>query len=304
MAIRRSVNDTVFDAVNLSFLSVITVLVLYPLVFVVVASISDPDAINTGKVFLWPRGITLESYGLVLQESQVWTGYRNTIFYTFVDIVASLCVILPVAYATSRPNRLRGAGVITFVITFTMLFQGGIIPLYLVMKRVGWINTVWALTIPNAVAAYLIVISRTFFRTSIPTELYDSAEMDGASFSQTFFRIVLPLSTAIVAVVALFRGVGQWNSFFQPLLFLTDRDNYPLQLVLRNILLANQSYATAAAADMVSDADAMAELARRGKLAETMKFSLIIVSSAPVLMVYPFLQRFLLKGVMLGAIKG
>lgn len=304
MAIQRSIQDKVFDSINLIVLTLVTAVVLYPLIFVVSASLSDPDAVNTGKVILWPRGITTEAYELVLKEPQVWSGYRNTLLYTFVDVVISLAVIIPMSYALSRPDRLRGAGIITVLITFTMLFTGGIIPLYIVMKRVGWINTVWSLTVPNAVAAYLIIISRTFFKTSIPGELYDSAEIDGASFSQTFFKIVLPLSTAIVAVVALFRGVGQWNNFFGPLLFLTDRDKYPLQLVLRNILLANQAYGVAAAGEISIDSDAMAEMARRGKLAETMKYALIIVSSLPVLLIYPFMQKFLMKGVMLGAIKG
>lgn len=296
--------DRRFDRLNFLFLTLITVIVLYPLVFVLSASVSDPDAVNTGKVFLWPRGLTIESYGLVLKETTVWTGYLNTIVYTTVDILISLGIILPIAYALSRPDRLKGAGVVTFFVTFTMLFQGGIIPLYLVMKNLKLINTVWAITLPNAVAAYLIIISRTFFRTSLPKDIYDSAEIDGASFTQTFFQIVVPLSTAIIAVVALFRGVGQWNNFFQPLLFLTDRAKYPLQLVLRNILLANQAFGEAGMSEMIEDPAAMAELTRRGRLAETMKYSLIVVSSAPVLFVYPFLQKYLMKGVMLGSIKG
>lgn len=304
MAVGKSRDDKIFDIINMTMLIVVTTLIMYPLLFVVIASMSDPDMLNSGKVFLWPRGITFESYMMVLQESQVWTGYKNTIFYVVVDVVLSLTVILPVSYALSRPDRLKGAGIITFVITFTMLFSGGIIPLYLVMKQRKMINTVWAITVPNTVAAYLIIITRTFFKTSLPNDLYDAAEIDGASFAHTYFRLVLPLSTAIIAVLALFRGVGQWNSFFQPLIFLTDREKYPLQLVLRNILLVNESLSNAAEQAQVLDPEAMLEIARRGKLVETMKYSLIIIASAPVLMIYPFLQKYMLKGVMLGAIKG
>lgn len=303
--IRKSKQDRIFGIVNFALVSAVTFAILYPLLFVVSASISDPNMVNGGKVWLWPRQITFEAYQYVFEESKVWRAYLNTVFYVVVDIGVSLAVMLPLAYALSRPKRMKGAGIVMFVVTFSMLFSGGIIPNYLVVKQVGWINTVWALTIPVAVSPYLVIITRTFFATSLPSDLYDAAEIDGASFSQTFFRLVVPLSTAIIAVVTLFKGVAQWNNFFRPLIFLTDEERYPLQLVLRQILLENQSIAggSSDAMDLMSE-EALAEVFRRTQLSETMKYALIIVSTAPVLMIYPFLQKYLMKGVMLGAVKG
>ena len=300
--IQQSKPDKIFTVINAVVVSAITFAILYPLVFVVASSFSDPTFVNSGRVWLWPRGFTAESYTLVLRESQVWTGYRNTILYVATDIAVSAFVILTCAYGLARDDRVRGAGVMTFVLTFTMIFSGGIIPLYLLMRSLGMINTVWSLVLPNAAAVYLIIIARTFFRTGVPKDLYDAAEIDGAGFTQTFIRIVVPLSTAIIAVVALFKGVQQWNNFFRPLLFITDKEKYPLPLVLRNILLLNQSMSQAAMEDM--GAEAMAEAARQGRLAETMKFSLIVIATFPVLMIYPFLQKYFMTGVMLGSIKG
>jgi putative aldouronate transport system permease protein len=301
MVVGRSSADKTFDIVNLVFVTLVTGVLLYPLLFVLSASISEPALVNSGRMILWPRGFTVESYALVLAESQVWRGYLNTVYYVIVDIVVGFVTILPLSYALSRPKRLKGAGIFTFLIAFTMLFNGGLIPTYLVVKNLGLLNTVWAITVPGTVSAYMVIIIRTFFKTTIPQEMYDAAEIDGASFTKTFFSMVLPLSAAIIAVLALFTGIEQWNSFFRPLIYLNDQRKYPLQLVLRNILLANQ--AIGASVDEV-DADAMLELARRGELAETMKYSLIVVSSLPVLMIYPFLQKHLMKGVMLGSIKG
>ena len=239
---------------------------------------------------------------MVVRESRVWRGYLNTVFYVAVDIGIGLAVILPVSYALSRPNRLKGAGAITFLIAFTMLFSGGVIPLYLVVRGLGMLDTVWAVTIPGTVSAFLVIITRTFLKTTLPQEMYDAAEIDGASFAQTFFRVVLPISAAIIAVLALFVGIGQWNAFFPPLLYLMDRDKYPLQLVLRNILLAGQ--ALGKMIDLSTDLEALEAMARREARATTMKYALIVVSSAPVLVLYPLLQKHLMKGVMLGSIKG
>jgi putative aldouronate transport system permease protein len=304
MVVGKSAADKVFDALNLGFVTLVTAVLLYPLLFVLSASFSDPDMVNSGRMFLWPRGFTLESYGLVLAEAQVWRGYINTVYYVVVDIAVGFVTILPLAYALSRPERLKGAGIITFLIAFTMLFGGGLIPTYLVVKKLGMLNTVWAITVPGTVSAYMVIIIRTFFRTTIPQELYDAAEIDGASFTRIFFSVVLPLSAAIIAVLALFTGVGQWNSFFGPLIYLNDREKYPLQLVLRNLILANEAFGQTSLTELVTEPDAMEEMRRRGRLAETMKYSLIVVSSAPVLVIYPFLQKHLMKGVMLGSIKG
>ena len=302
MVVGKSRRDRAFDVLNFIFLTVLTAGVVYPLAFVVFASMSSPFYVGSGKVILWPRGFTLGAYDMVVREPRVWQGYLNTVFYVAVDIGIGLAVILPVSYALSRPNRLKGAGAITFLIAFTMLFSGGLIPLYLVVRGLGMLNTVWAVTIPGTVSAFLIIITRTFLKTTLPQEMYDAAEIDGASFAQTFFRVVLPLSAAIIAVLALFVGIGQWNAFFPPLLYLTDRDKYPLQLVLRNILLADE--ALGSMVDPSMDLEALEAMARRQERATTMKYALIVVSSAPVLVLYPFLQRHLMKGVMLGSIKG
>jgi putative aldouronate transport system permease protein len=303
MVVGKSVQDRAFDIINLMFVVVVTAVLLYPLIFVLSASFSDPMMVNSGKMVLWPRQISVESYHLVLSESRVWRGYINTVFYCIVDIGVGFVTILPLAYALSRPKRLLGSGVLTFLIAFTMLFNGGLIPTYLVIKKLGLINTVWAITVPGTVSAYMVIIIRTFFTTMIPQEMYDAAEIDGAGFTQTFFRIVLPLSSAIIAVLALFTGIEQWNSFFRPLVYLQDQEKYPLQLVLRNILMANQAMGQAVE-DLTTNPDALAELTRRQELAETMKYSLIVVATAPVLMIYPFLQKHLMKGVMLGSLKG
>jgi putative aldouronate transport system permease protein len=295
--------DRAFETVNLVLVLLVTFLILYPLIFVVSASISHPDYVNTGRVYLWPREVSLGGYTDVVREPRVWTGYRNTIFYVAVDVAVSVIVIIGAGYALSRPERLKGSRAFTFFFTFTMLFSGGLIPLYLLLKSLGMINTVWALTLPYAATVFHIIITRTFFQTGIPDSLYDAAEIDGASFSQTFFRVALPLSTAIIAVIALFKGVFQWNSFFAPLVFITDQDRAPLQIVLRNLLLANQEIASSTDMSSLSP-EAMEEMGKRALQAEQMKYSLIVVASFPVLMVYPFLQRFFIKGVMLGSIKG
>lgn len=302
-AFKKSLDDRIFEACNTAFLFVVTTLVLYPLVFTVSASISDPTFVNSGEVFLWPRGVTFKGYTEVLKEASVWRGYLNTVYYVSVDVVVSVTVIISAGYALSRPDRLRASRPLTLFFTFTMLFSGGLIPLYLVLRGLGMINTVWALTLPQAAPVFHIIIARTFFRTGIPNDLYDAAEIDGATFSQTFFRLVVPLSKAIIVVIALFKGVFQWNSFFAPLVFLTDEAKAPLQIVLRNILLANQSVAASGGTDMLSP-EALAELAERALRAEQMKYSLIIIGSLPVLAIYPFLQRHFTKGVMLGSLKG
>lgn len=294
--------DRVFETINVIIVSLVSFVILYPLVFVVSSSFSDPDFVNTGRVWLFPRAPNIDAYKVVLEESQVWRGYRNTVFYVATDVVISVLVIIPAAYALARNDRVKFTGFFTFFFTFTMLFSGGIIPLYLVMRSLGMINTVWALTVPSAAGVYLIIIARTFFRTGVPKDLYDAATIDGASFSQTFFRIVVPLSPAIIAVVALFKGVQQWNNFFRPLVFITDVERYPLPLVLRNILLANE--AMVEQASEMGNTEAMAAAAEQGRLAETMKYSLIVISTVPVLAIYPFLQRYFMTGVMIGSIKG
>lgn len=300
---RETRQDTVFIAVNTTFLLGITFLIAYPLVFVLSASLSAPYYVNSGQVFLYPRGLSLEGYTQILRQAKVWIGYRNTIIYTTVGTLFNLVVILTAAYALARSNLLRGVGIITRVLAFSMIFYGGLVPTYLLVKSLGMINTMWALVLPKAASVYLIIISRTFIRSSIPTDLYDAAEIDGASYTWIFVRVVLPLSSAIIAVVTLFSAVNHWNMFFSGLIYLTDEKKYPLQLILRQILLQNQQLATDAAAQGMGaeEAEAATEAAR---LAEVMKFTLIVIASAPILAVYPFLQKYFVRGVMIGSMKG
>ena len=296
MKIKNTAVDRAFIAVNYTLLTLCFLLVLYPLYYVVCASVSDPVEVNLGHVFLYPRGFSMEGYHKVFAYQPVWIGYRNTIFYTVVGTAISLAVTLSCAYALTR-KELLGRGFFMMVITITMFFGGGLIPTYLVVREMHMINTVWAILLLGATSAYNIIVTRTFMGSSIPGEIQESAMIDGATDFGIFFRIVLPLSMPIIAVMTLFFGVGRWNSYFNELIYLNDSKLYSLQLYLREILVRNQISEIMSA----EDAEAAAEQAR---VAEIMKFSLIIVSTVPIMCVYPFLQKFFIKGVMLGAVKG
>jgi len=291
---RRTRGDVVFDAVNTTLVSVFFLLILYPLYFIIIASISNPDYVNIGAITFWPRGFTLEGYQRTLREVSVWRGYRNTILYTVLGTSLNVSLTMTAGYALSR-KELVGRAVIMRLIVFTMLFSGGLIPTYLIVKGLGMTNTIWAMVIPNAVSAWNLVIARTYFQQSIPQELLEASLVDGCSYARFFWEVAVPLSGAIIAVLALLYSVAHWNSFFTGLIYLQDYSKYPLQLILRDILLG---YQTAGAAD---DAKTVQEMQR---IADLMKYALIIVASLPVMILYPFLQRYFVKGVMVGAIKG
>ncbi|WP_135555200.1 carbohydrate ABC transporter permease [Paenibacillus cymbidii] len=294
----RSKEDVVIDAVVLTIGIVILILVAYPLVYIVSASVSDPIQVTMGNVFLWPRGLTWEGYGKIFEYRAIWIGYRNTLFYTVVGTSLNVSLTLACAYALSRRD-FAGRHAITLLMTFTLFFGGGLIPTYLVIKQLGLINTVWALLLPNAMSVWNVIIARTYFQTSIPNELKEAAFIDGCSNTRLFLRIVLPLSKPIIAVLVLFYAVGHWNSFFSALIYLSNMKLYPLQLFLRNILIMNQMVDI-----MGADSETIEMLMRNMQLKESMKFGIIIVSSLPVLVLYPFLQNYFVKGVMIGAIKG
>lgn len=296
MKIKNTAADRTFIILNYALLSAYFLLVLYPLIYVVSASFSDPTEVNLGHVFLYPRGFSLEGYHKVFAYQPVWIGYRNTIFYTVVGTAISLCVTLSCAYALTRRDMV-GRGFIMMIITITMFFGGGLIPTYLVVREMRLINTVWAILLLGATSAYNIIVTRTFMSSSIPEEIQEAAMIDGASDFGIFFRVVLPLSMPIIAVMTLFFGVGRWNSYFNEMIYLNDSKLYSLQLYLREILVRNQISEIMSA----EDAEAAADQAR---VAEIMKYSLIIVSTLPIMCVYPFLQKFFIKGVMLGAVKG
>jgi putative aldouronate transport system permease protein len=292
---RLSLQDRIFDGVNYTFLTFILLLVLYPLWFVVIASFSEPDLVNAGKVWLIPRGFNLDGYVRLMDEKRIWSGYLNSFFYLFAGTTINLFLTIPAAYALSRKDFV-GRNFFILIVTITMFFSGGLIPLYLVVKGLGILNTRWAMILPQAVIAWNLIVTRTFFQASIPEELLDASRIDGCSNTQFFIRIVLPLSKAIIAVMVLYYGINHWNQYFNALIYLRNEALYPLQLILREILIQAQIQA-----QMLDDAETAADLIR---IAETIKYAVIIVASLPLLILYPFLQKYFVKGVMIGAIKG
>ena len=293
----NTASDRVFNAVNYVFLTVILLAVAYPLYFMAIASFSDPHLVNNGKLWLIPRGITFEGYRRIFGDSRIWTAYLNTTIYTLGGVSVNLLVTIPAAYALSRRD-LWGRNLVMALFTFTLLFGGGLIPTYLIIRSLGILNTRWVMIIPNAVAVWNLIIARTFFQTTIPPDLLDASRMDGATNIRFFMSVVIPISPAIIAVLALFYGVGHWNAFFEALIYLKDPELYPLQLVLRSILIMNES-----AAEMMEAADPDT-VAEQQRIIEVIKYGLIMVASVPVLLLYPFLQKYFIKGVMIGALKG
>lgn len=294
--IRQSVADNVFDVINHLLLVVVLVLILYPLIYVVSCSFSDSEAVVAGRVWLLPVEPTLMGYTAVFQNSQIVSGYLNSLFYVVVGTSLNLVMTFMAAYPLARKNVICGKSVIMFFLTFTMMFKGGMIPGYLLMNKLKLVNTRWAMIVPGALAVWNVIITRTFLSSNIPEEIYEAAELDGSSDMSTFFRIVLPLSGTIIAVNALFYAVGHWNSYFNAMLYLRNAKMFPLQIVLRNILIKNQLEA-----GMLSD---VRELAQKEAIRTLLKYSLIVVASVPVMMIYPFVQKFFVKGVMIGSVKG
>ncbi|HRL13829.1 MAG TPA: carbohydrate ABC transporter permease [Aggregatilineales bacterium] len=290
-------SDRTFNVFSFIMLTFTLIIVAYPLYFMVIASVSSPDAIYSGQVWLYPKDVTFEGYERIFADNSILTGYRNSAIYTALGTFISVSLILTAGYALSRKD-LVGRNVFMFFFVLTMFFDGGIIPRYLLVRDLGMFNTVWAMVLPNAVGVWNLIIARTFFQITIPDELREAAFIDGASNIQFFLRVVLPLSTPIIAVMVLIHAVGNWNSFFDALIFITREDMYPLQLVLRNIL--TQSDVTANAA-MLSGVTSYADQQR---VTELIKYGMIIVASIPLIILYPFLQRYFVKGMMIGAIKG
>lgn len=282
-----------FNLVVYAIAAVIFVVVLYPIVFVVSASFSDPMEVMAGHLVLWPKGFTFAAYEEVFRNKEVWVGYRNTLLYTTAGTLFNLILTTLAAYPLSRKD-MPWRSFFMFGVTFTMLFQGGIIPTFLIIKDFGMVDTVWALLIPNAIATYNLIVMRTYFQTNIPWEMQEAAMIDGCSNRGILWRIILPLSKPIMAVMVLFYAVSHWNAYFNALIYLRDHNLYPLQLVLRGILISNQS------AIMEGSTDITESL----MLAEGMKYALIIIASLPVLVMYPFVQKHFVKGVMIGSIKG
>lgn len=297
--VKRCREDVIFDTVIFILLTLILFIVAYPLYWVIISSFSDPTAVSAGKVLLRPIGFTLKGYAEVFKNSQVMRGFFNSIVITVVGVCVNLAVTLPTAYALSRDN-FSGKKPITVFYMITMFFGGGMIPTYLVVKNMHLLNTIWALVLPGCLSVYNMIVARTFFKSNISEELYEAGEIDGCTQSRFFFQIALPLSKAIIAIMVLYYGVGHWNSYFSALLYISDQDKYPLQLVLRNILITNQT----ALSQTATTAAARAALQEQQQLIDVMKYSLIIISSVPVLIMYPLVQKHFVKGVMIGSVKG
>lgn len=298
--IKETRTDRLFLLCNYVFVTIALLAVTYPLLYIVSASISNPKLVASGEMWLWPKDITFEGYKRVFNSRQIWNGYANTIVYTLMGTAVNLLVTLPAAYALSRKDFVfRNFFMGMFMVT--MFFGGGLVPTYLLVKQLGMINTMWALIIPSAASIWNIVVTRTFFQSAIPTELQEAAQMDGCTNLRLFIRIVLPLSLPIIAVMALFYGVGHWNSYFSALIYLNDSGKYPLQLVLRQILVLQEM--SAQGGTMVDAATATAANTK-AEIAALVKYAVIIVSTLPVIAVYPFLQRYFVQGVLIGSLKG
>ena len=291
--IRESRGDRIFQSIILIISVLLMFVVAYPLYFTVIASFSKPEDVLLGRVLFWPKNISVESYKMVIAEKSIWMGYGNTIIYTVLGTLVNLALTTMMAYPLScRETPCRG--ILTFVASFTMLFSGGLIPTYLLVRQLGMYNTIWAMLLPSGITTYNMLVMKNFFQSSIPGELKEAACLDGCTDLQTLLLVVLPLSGSIIAVMVLFYSVAHWNEYFSALIYLKDRSRMPLQVILREILLQNQELAQ-------GDGTGLYE---KMMAAETMKYAIIIIASVPVICLYPFVQKHFVKGVMVGAIKG
>lgn len=295
MKIKDSPGDRLFMFVLYVFLTVSLIIVLYPLIYIVSASFSSPRDVISGKVWLWPVNPTLMGYEAVFKNEQILSGFGNSFFYMIFGTLINLAMTVMAAFPLSR-KEFYGRNTIMGIFVFTLLFSGGLIPTYILINNLGLINTRWAMLIPTAMSVWNVIITRTFYQTTLPDEVYEAAMLDGCDDIRFLIKIVLPLSGPILAVMALYYGVGHWNSYFNAMIFLKSSNLYPLQIILRNILIMNNLNM-----NMLKDADV---LLRMQGLKDLLKYSIIVVSSLPLLCIYPFVQKYFVKGVMVGAIKG
>ncbi len=291
--IKESAGDKVFLVTIYIVLTLVLVAVLYPLIYILSSSISSPAAVTSGRVWLWPVDISFKGFRVLFSTKEIVTGYANSIFYTTAGTLISVTLTVMIAYPLSR-RAFFGRNVLMMVITFTMIFSGGLIPTYMVVRQLHLIDTRWALLIPNAIWVWQVIIARSFFQSSIPEELLEASEIDGCSDMRFIRSVVLPLSKPIIAVLVLMYAVGQWNSYFDALIYLKSAALFPLQLVLRSIIIQNNSSGAMDAMKMVE----------RQQMAELLKYALIVVATLPVLVIYPFVQRYFVQGMMVGSVKG
>jgi putative aldouronate transport system permease protein len=293
--LKETRGDKIFSGVNYIILTLFLLTILYPLIYIFSSSFSSTDAVISGKVFLLPVEPNLEGYYAVFNHKLIWTGFMNSLFYTVTGTSINIVMTILAAYPLSRRD-LYGRNVYMFLFVFTMMFAGGLIPSYLLVKDIGILNTRWAIILPGALAIWNMIITRTYFQTTIPDEMLEAAQLDGCNDFQFLGRVVIPLSGPILAVITLFYAVGHWNQFFNALIYLKTQQLYPLQLVLRDILIQNSVDAS-----MLTDVE---DAAKREGLRELLKYSLIVVATLPVLIIYPFVQRHFVKGIMIGSLKG
>lgn len=292
--VKKSKEDKIFDFILYGIAAILIVVALYPMYFIVIASISNPNLVSNGEILFLPKGINFKAYEQLASYSQLWTGYKNTILYVIFGTIFTLVVNIPAAYALSR-RKLYGRKALTIFYLIPMFFTGGLIPTYLAVQQFHLLDTFWVMVLPFSVVTYYIIVGRTFFANSIPEELWEAAQLDGCGYMGFFFRIVLPLSKAVIAVIALWAAVGQWNSYFNALIYLRDPELQPLQIILRNILISNQTISSMTTGAAAAEAKQMADL---------IKYAVIVVSSAPIMCLYPFVQKHFNQSVMLGSLKG
>ena len=298
-ALKRTRGDVIYDTVIFIILTFIFFIVAYPLYFVIISSISDPIEVSAGKVVLAPVGFTLDGYKEVFKTKTVVRGFINSLIITVLGTSINLLVTIPTSYALSRPDFVLKKPITLFYI-LTMFVGGGMMPTYVIVRDTGLLDTWWALILPGCLGVYNMIVARTFFKTNIPLELMEAAKLDGCGNTKFFIYVVLPLSGAITAILCLYYGVGHWNSYFSALIYIQKRELWPLQLELRNILVLNTNVQTK---QVMTEAELL-EKRRLDALKEMMKYSLIIISSIPVLIIYPFVQKHFVKGVMIGSVKG
>lgn len=294
--LHRRLADPLFGLITYGLIAVSIVLIVYPLYFIVIASISDPNLVQQGKVILFPRGITFDGYLTIFGTSTIVRGFANSVLYTVVGTALSVTMILTGAYALSRKD-MPGRNVFMILFVITMFFDGGMIARYLVVKELGMLNTMWAVVLPGAVGVWNLIIARTFLQQNLSPELREAAQLDGASDFRFFFGIAIPLSKPLIVLMVMIHLVANWNAFFDAMIYLNDESKYPLQLILRNVLI--QSQASSSGMDMAS----MDSTAAAQKMGELLKYSMIVVSTIPLLIAFPFLQRHFIKGATLGALK-
>lgn len=292
---KASIGDKIFIILIYVLLTLAMLIVLLPLIYIVSASFSDSQAVIANEVWLWPVRPTLRGYEAVFKNKNILTGFSNSFFYMIVGTAVNILMTILCAFPLSR-KEFTARNKVAMIFIFTMYFSGGLIPSYMLVNRLGLVNTRWALIIPSAMSTYFMIICRTYFINSIPDELYEAGQIDGCTPFKYLLRVVIPLSKPIIAVLTLYYGVGKWNSYFDAMIYLKDQSLVPLQIVLRDILILNKIDYT-----MISDASALA--AQRG-LTDLLKYSTIVVASVPVLCIYPFVQKHFVKGVMIGAVKG